>query len=240
MEFIQELYRRNRLFFYLSLGFFALFFVFLIGFAVCQFHLHRICLWLKPFKFSLSFALYTASLGWYMEYLQHARGKRWIGRVSGLIAGLVLLEMGIIFMQSFFVSDPNASRNLFLLGTFVIILNTAAAAYVGWQFFDKIRLTPLSYLWGIRAGFALFVFSGILGGFLVWHYGQAPVDSSQYGMPLTQFSVVKDNMISLHFIGTHSLQLIPFLSYFFSLGRVFALSSIGFYAIASVILMMKA
>lgn len=241
-DFLRELRRRNLVFYYLGVGLFGLFIVFLVNFALCQFHLSRICFWLKPFKFTLSFGMYVFSLGWYMEYLKKDRGIRWIKGMSSLIAALVTIEMAIIFMQSsvalagdlLHISKHTAEvlgRNLFLWGNGIIIANTCVATYIGSQFYRKINLEPVSYLWGIRAGFLIFTLSGLIGIFLIAKYGQTRLDPHQYGIPLLQLSSVRDYLITLHFLGIHCLQAVPFCCYFFQklAGKTFAISCVGMY-----------
>lgn len=239
-EFLRELKKRNFIFFYLSMGLFLQFLLFLIFFGFCHFSLIHICHWLKPAKFSLSFALFAVSLGWYMEYLKGIWSERKIRWISYLITFLILLEMGIILFHDFielqiiyFSSGVNESllTGLYHLGNLTISLTTAITAYIGVQFFRKIDLQPTTYLLAIRASFVVFILSATLGAYLIAIYGQFPVDKATYGIPFTRYDSTRDNLISVHFLGIHYLQLLPVSCYFFKeyIGKKFIASSVVLY-----------
>lgn len=242
IRFLKELHKRNNVFFYLGVGLVILFMIFLSTFTICQHPVYKICSWLKPFKFALTFAIYVASLGWYMEYLKTSLGERWIKCLSWVVSILILSEMGITLMQSLLTSDTGIDQHLYILGNLIIVTNTAVATYIGLQFFRKISIKPISYLWGIRSGFIIFILSGVLGAFILRRYGQTPPNPDQYGIPFTNFSSVRDILVSLHFLGIHSLQLLPLCCYFFQkhVGKIFILSSIGTYAIVCMFFILKA
>lgn len=238
--FFKILKERNPLFFSLGIALIIQFFLFLVFFAICQFTLSEICNWLKPSKFSLSFAVYAFTLGWYMEYLKGLWSPQKIRAISTFITILILMEMTVIFLQSLqnshylFISkefDAIASRSLYIAANAIILVNTVIFLYIGIQFFRKIPLEPISYLWSIRSGFVMFTFSAFIGIFLIERYGQMPIDSTHYGIPFTKFSTTRDNLISLHFLGIHYLQLLPLSVYFLQkyAGKIFVLSCTAFY-----------
>lgn len=242
-DFFKELHRRNSVFFYLGMGLSILFVIFLLTFKACQGSLSEICIWLKPCKFTISFAMYVLTLGWLMEYLKDSLGEKNIRRITWIISILILVEMGVMTIQSWLASNNYypayfskdtitlLGKSLYVLGNAIIIANTAVATYVGIHFFRKNPLKPVSYLWGIRAGFVIFLLGCFLGGFILERYGQVAADTHSYGIPFTHFTSTRDNLISLHFLGVHSLQLLPFCCYFFQkqLGKGFVISSTVFY-----------
>jgi hypothetical protein len=225
---LAEAKRRNALLFYLSMILAFMFLIFLGSFGVCgNPPIAEICYWLKPFKFSISFALYVFAIGWLMEYLKPVIGEKRIWIVSVLIASLIVIEMVVIFLQSIQHSEAythfqlaentteTISNILQLISTTAILTNTAIVSYVGILFFRKIPLQPSSYLFGIRIGFAVFLSSCFLGVFLLLYYGKVPPDHEHFGLPLTQLSSMRNNLISLHFFGIHALQLFPLIGYYF-------------------------
>jgi len=223
-----ELYRRNLVLFYLSVFLFVLSLLFLMTFHACQYSLSIICQWIKPSKFAISFLVYVVTLSWYMEYLNGLLGEKRIRLLSWLLCALVLMEMGVIFTQSI---TNSLSEPLYHLSNAIIVTNTVVAIYIGLQFFRPLPLKPVIYLWGIRAGFAVFILSCFLGAFLVIRYGQVPPDNSQFGLPFTKFSSTRDILISIHFLGIHYLQLLPLCCYLFEkhLKKGFIFSSVGIY-----------
>jgi|694.fasta_scaffold11832_2 hypothetical protein len=251
MYFIDELRRRNSLFFYSGLLLFAMFIAFLISYSFCPYAFFEICHWLKPGKFALSFAVFLLTLGWYMEYLKGYLGEQKIKMLSRLIVFLIFAELVDIFLQSWLVSDSDYrfqiptltirefSRLLYLLGNGLILVTTSITIYIGLQFFRPLSLKPTLYLWGIRAGFIVFIVSSILGGFLVHKYGQVAADPSHFGIPFTQFVPKRNILISLHFLGIHYLQLIPLCCFYFEkyLKKTFVYSAVGIYFLACILVL---
>lgn len=241
-EFIQELHRRNAPFFYTGVVLSVLFLVFFLTIGFCSHSLSDICHWLKPCKFAISFALYVFALGWYLEYLKSSVNKRTIHWITGLITFFVSFEMVLILLQGGLSSasyqslrlSPETtlflSKSLYLSSNATIIADSLVVMYIAFQFCKPIQLQPTVYLWGIRTGFLIFILSGFLGGYLLEKYGQIPANQIGLGLPFTNFSA-RDNLISMHFLGIHYLQIIPLCCYYFHkyVGKKFILSSIGLY-----------
>lgn len=226
MKYLQELHRRNSILFYGGMLFTAIFIVFLIGYQACNYVLFEICHWLKPGKFAISFAIYTVTLGWFMEYLKEVLSKNRIRMLSVAIVFLAVMELSVISFESWLTSGrfyssqipPETvsllSRALFITVNTMIVLTTLITLYIAVQFFKPIALEPYPYLLAIRAGFIVFIASCALGGYLIERYGQVPIDSTDYGMPFASYSSRRDILISLHFLGIHYLQLLPLCCYF--------------------------
>lgn len=226
-SFFQESKRRNPLLFNLSLILTLLFLLFLATFWICgNPPVSEICFWLKPFKFSLSFAVYVFTLSWLMEYIRPKIGDKRLRRISIGIIVLVVMKMGILFFQSVQYSDffssfdlsdqttAHIAKTLSLMGNIVISITSALVLYIAIQFFRKVSLRPSSYLLGIRAGFVMFISSCILGFFLLLNFGPSPPDHQSFGFPFTKFQTARDNLISIHFFGIHALQFLPILGFY--------------------------
>lgn len=243
MKCLEELHRRNEILFYATAIFTAIFITFLIGYQTCGYVLYEICHWLKPGKFAISFAIYTATMGWYMEYLKDTLGEKRIRILSIAIVTLAFTEMLAIVFESWLTSGsiysiqipPETakwlSRALYLAGNTMIITTTIITSYIGLQFFKPISLEPYAYLLGIRAGFVVFAISCTLGGYLIDHYGQMPLDGTHFGIPFMRYGSRRDILSSLHFLGVHYLQLLPLCCYFFHkyMKEVVILSTVGAY-----------
>lgn len=250
---IKEAYRRNPVLFYLGIALTIMFILFVVTFRDCQHSMSEICHWLKPCKFSASFALYAFTLGWFLEYLKDTLGKPKIKVISWLLAVVITIEMIIIFFQGWLKSEYYVhllfpmntsqmySRELYVLANTFIVTDALIVAYITVQFFRKISLQPEAYLWAIRAGFVTLLFSCGLGAFLVDHYGQVPLDLNHFGFPFTSFDSLRDIILSMHFLGIHYLQILPFCCYYFQkyCGKIFVVASVVIYAIVSLIFVLK-
>lgn len=226
INFFTTLRARNPLFYYLGIGYLLVFLIFLIGFALCNFEIALICHWIKPFKFSLSFALYFMTLGWFMEYLKGVWGEKKIKTISQWLALLILFEMIVILLQS---ALSYTNMMLYHLANLFILLNTALLIYIAAQFFRNLSLKPISYLWSIRASFLVFIVSSMIGMYLVQAYGPMLPDNKHFGLPFSQLSSPRQNLISLHFIGLHFLQALPLCCYYLKRGKTFIFMSVFLY-----------
>lgn len=252
-QFPQRLKQRNPVLFYLGSSLFAVFFLFLIGFALCHYSIYEICHWLKPGKFSFSFAAYAFTMGWFLYYLKDTVSKSTITALTWIITSIISLEMLTMLVQSWMSSSsylslgiPHAQsafiyKKLSLLSDSLIIANTFLTIFVAVQFFRPIQLSPKTYLWAIRASFVIFNLSCILGLTMLLHYGPTSFDTDALNLPFTQLTTLRNNLLSLHFAGIHTMQIIPFAAYYFPnyLGKKFLLSITAVYSLASVLLLLQ-
>jgi hypothetical protein len=243
--FPQNLRLRNPILFYLGGCLWALSIFFLIAFAVCHYSIYELCHWLKPGKFTFSFAVYAATLGWFLYYLRGSLSATTLKALSWIITVVITLEMVIMLIQSWMSSTsyfslqvPLAWTQLFLetsslLGSFLILANTGIALFIGTQFFRSITLQPAMYLWAIRASFAIFLLSCFLGLLIMVYYGPTEANSEDLSIPFTQISIPRNNLISMHFLGIHLMQIVPFMTYYFQnyLGKKFLISTLAFYSL---------
>lgn len=228
MGFLQEARRRNALLFFLSAAFTALFLLFLLAYYFCgSIPIADVCYWLKPFKFSISFAIYTLTVGWLMEYLKPLWGKNTITLVSIIFATLIMVEMGVIALNSmqdsFGFEDQEIDANLKFVGNVAIIGSSLVVLLIGVFFFGPISVKPDAYLWGIRMGIIVFLLSCLLGVFLRQYFAPSTPTAFHFGFPFTQFSTPRSNLLSLHFFGIHALQLFPLMGWFLNKKLAYAL-----------------
>lgn len=184
-------------------------------------------IWFKPFKFAVSFVLYSASLAWFISLLE-GRAHRiawWLGTVATFVG---VGEMAIIVGQvvrgkrSHFNFETPFDMALFnAMGTMVAILwlaNLAIALLLLRKKFDNPALG-----WTVRFSF-LIALIGMGVGFLMT--GPKPGQSIDQGtlgahsiggpdggpsMPFTGWSTVYGDYRVGHFIGMHALQFLPLL-----------------------------
>ncbi|MET8759029.1 hypothetical protein [Lentzea sp. NPDC004782] len=187
-------------------------------------------IWFKPFKFAVSFTLYSASLAWFTSLLEGRLHKIawWLGTV---FAGAGVAEMTIIVTQvvrgkrSHFNFETPLDGALFgamgllavvLLGTSLVI-----AILLFRKKFDNpaqswvIRLSLLIALVGMSVGFLMTqprAGQSREGGVIGSHSIGGP-DGGEY-MPLTGWSTVHGDLRIGHFVGMHAVQVLPLLIFF--------------------------
>jgi hypothetical protein len=187
-------------------------------------------IWFKPFKFAVSFTLYSASLAWFTSLLE-GRLRRiawWFGTVFTL-AGVA--EMAIIVTQvtrgkrSHFNFETPLDTALFgAMGVLAMVLFSTSLVIAVLLFRKKFDNPAQS--WTIRLSL-LVALAGMSVGFLMTQprAGQSPAkgvlgshsiggpDGGSY-MPLTGWSTVHGDLRIGHFIGMHAVQVLPLLIFF--------------------------
>jgi hypothetical protein len=174
--------------------------------------------WIKPMKFALSIAIYTATVGWFIQYLRlEERTKRWI---TWGIGGAMLVEIAVITFQGARAvpSHFNFSTvfDVALNGIMVtmILLNTVLVAYLLVRFWRTDPSLAPAYLWGVRLGFLVF-FLASLEGFAMIGQGAHTVGAPDGGpgLPFVNWSTTAGDLRIAHFVGMHSFQTIPLVGY---------------------------
>ncbi len=186
-------------------------------------------IWLKPFKFAVSFAIYSLTLSWMLS-LPH-KGSRWTWWLGTILAvGGGFMEVSIVFLQaargtfSHFngSADPfdDTISAMFGIGVNAIMLtNLAIAAVLGFQ-----RLGDRAISRAIHAGLFLMLVGIGVGVLMVFvTEGQLAIDANgrevplmaghsigvldgSPGMPLTNWSTTGGDLRAPHFVGLHGLQ----------------------------------
>lgn len=184
-------------------------------------------IWFKPFKFAVSFTLYSASLAWFTSLLEGRLHKIawWLGTVFAL-AGVA--EMAIIVGQvvrgrrsHFNFETPLDSALFATMGMLAMVLFSTSLVIAVLLFrkkFDNpaqswvIRLSLLIALVGMSVGFLMTQpregqtpAKGVIGS----HSIGGP-DGGSY-MPLTGWSTVHGDLRIGHFVGMHAVQILPLL-----------------------------
>jgi hypothetical protein len=178
--------------------------------------------WIKPIKFCLSVVAFVWTLGWLLAALP-ARAQRWVSRISWGVALSMMVEQLVIFVQaargttSHFNNASLLDGVLFgLMGVFIMLntLLTVAAVYLVWRYRPH---GPAGYVWGIRLGLLLFLVGSVLGGMMI-HLNQHTVGAPDGGpgLPGLGWSTRAGDLRIAHFLGLHSLQVLPLLGWWLS------------------------
>lgn len=218
MYFFQALYQKNPALFWFGM-------LCMLGAIICailttrtSIQVNNINAYIKPMKFFLSVSIYAFTMAWYCSYLNNFNTTLFNWAVIILLG----FELVYIVLQAakgqrshYNLSTPfySAMYSLMALAATLITLYTA---YIGVLFFtNKFPELPTYYMWAIRLGiiiFVIFSFEGFVMGSRLSHtIGGA--DGSK-GIWLLNWSKTLGDARVAHFMGMHSLQVIPLLSYY--------------------------
>ncbi len=201
--------------------------------------------WIKPIKFATSITIYVWTLAWFLAYLPN-RG-RLVPAISWCVSISMVIEIVLIIIQAArgTTSHYNFSTpfNTAVISTMaqMILLDTLLALVVLILFFDSRVKLPSAYLWGIRAGLAVFILAGAEGMVMIGHHAHTVgLPDGGPGLPILNWSTRAGDLRIAHLLGIHSLQALPLAGYLVS--RIDALASrqllwfgsfaIGYFALA--------
>jgi hypothetical protein len=219
MSWIIELHHRNNVLAWY--GWLTLF-----GGIICLFlsktttlQVNNINAFIKPTKFFLSTWILCFTMSWIGYKLQQPNVMKLYNIVTIVVMSFELI---VITWQAangrlshFNISKPLYATLFSLMGLAITIF-TLHTAYLGYLFFkiDSSNI-PFSYLWGIRLGIILFVIfafeGGIMGGKLQHTIGA--MDDSE-GFAFLNWSKHYGDLRIAHFLGMHSLQILPLLGFY--------------------------
>ncbi|HWL96800.1 MAG TPA: hypothetical protein VNP20_05615 [Nocardioidaceae bacterium] len=176
-------------------------------------------IWLKPFKFAVSFGLYAFVLAWMLSL-----GRR--GRRTGAVLGWVIvvgsvIEMGVIVGQvvrgrasHFNESTPLDAALFSLMGATILLLWLATAA-LAVVLVRRPGLEPAT-AWAIRLGLVVGLVGMALGMLMILQPGGGAhavgVPDGGPGLALTGWSTTGGDLRVGHAVGLHALQLLPLLA----------------------------
>ena len=211
---VAELYRRDRV---LALGG-SLIAAGLLAAAIAFAFDTRLILginpWIKPIKFLSSIAIFLWTMAWFMAEAD-ARHRRRLAIIRWTMVLAMVGEIVAISMQAargttshFNIQTPFDARVFDAMGL-MIVANTMAAAW----FLTTLRPVTsdrAGYLWGIRAGLAVFALGSLEGFMMVAHMGHAvPGPDGGAGLPFVNWSTTGGDLRIAHFLGLHALQVLP-------------------------------
>jgi hypothetical protein len=183
-------------------------------------------IWLKPFKFAVSFVLYGLTLAWMLSLLPGR--SRLAGRAALVIVAMALVEMTIIVGQVIRGTTSHYNETTPLngilwqtMGAAIMVLFVAhfviAYAVLRSRLADRVAATAVRLglglaLLGMLAAVPMVVPSaapgpeGIAGAHSVGTADGGP------GLPVVGWSTVGGDLRIGHFVGLHGLQALPLLA----------------------------
>ena len=214
MNFFIELKRRNALLFWFGLFNLAIAIVCLILMPFEETQILGVNRWLKPFKFYSSVGIMILTMGWLLYYLNNPKK---IKIFSWLMVVTMFFENGLIIAQairnttSHFNTTSALNGIVFSLMGILIAIFTITVIFVCVSFFRQKQFSiPAAYVWGIRLGLLFFIIFSLEGGLMVGllkHTVGGPDGGA--GLPIVNWSTQYGDLRIAHFIGIHSLQVLP-------------------------------
>jgi hypothetical protein len=219
MSFLSELRKRNGLLYWFGWYNFILGIVCIILTQSDDLQLLGVSRWIKPMKFFFSVGLMVWTMGWLLFYLDHKR-RVWI--ISWFVLITMFIENFLIMMQSirgvpshFNVHDPTNAMVFSTMGIAIVVF-TFTIIYAEVLFFRQKQFSiPAAYLWGIRLGILFFIIFSIEAGLMLSRLSHTVggADGGP-GLPLVNWSSEFGDLRIAHFLGMHSLQLLPLVGYY--------------------------
>ncbi|TJZ43618.1 hypothetical protein FCH28_32830 [Streptomyces piniterrae] len=188
-------------------------------------------IWLKPLKFSVSFAAYGLTLAWMLSRrAAPSRVGQWAAHTA-VVAGAI--EMAIITGQtvrgrrSHFNIETPLDQGLFVAMGLTIVALWASTFVIALLLF-RARLGDRATTWAIRLGLLIALAGLLLGGLMVLPtpaqqaagdlattVGAHSVGVPDGGpaMPLTGWNTTGGDLRIPHFFGMHALQALPLFLY---------------------------
>jgi hypothetical protein len=219
MNFFSELERRNALLYWFGLFNLAMAVVCLVLMPFEEFKILGVNRWLKPFKFYASVGIVILTLGWLMYYLNN---QKKVKTYSWIIFITLLFENGIIFAQAVRKTTSHFNYTTALDGILFSIMGTLIAIFtiivilVCVSFFrQKVFSILMPYVWGIRLGLLFFIIFSLEGGLMVGLLGHTVgAPDGGPGLPIVNWSKQHGDLRIAHFLGLHSLQILPLFGYY--------------------------
>ncbi len=233
MSFFIELRRRNALLFWFGLFNLAVAIVCLILIPFEETQILGVNRWLKPFKFYASVGIMVLTMGWLLYYLNNAKKIR---IYSWFIVITMFFENGLIITQairkttSHFNATSALNGIMFNIMGMLIAIFTIVVIFICISFFRQKQFSiSTSYVWGIRLGLLFFIIFSLEGGLMVGllkHTIGGPDGGP--GLPLVNWSSRYGDLRIAHFIGIHSLQVLPLFGNYFSKTQTLIFSFVYF------------
>lgn len=218
----------------LTVAMIALALVCLVGLALDPRLLGGQPIWAKPFKFSVSIALYGATLTWMISLISAPGARRWAARLGAVVAVTAGIEMVAIVGQvargrasHFDVATPFDTAIWAVMGTSITVLWLATAGIA--VVLLRERGLPTATAWAVRLGLGVALL-GMAAAFLMTQPTGAQIAQARTsgmttsgahavgvpdggpGLPLLGWSTTGGDLRIGHFVGLHALQGLPLLA----------------------------
>jgi hypothetical protein len=245
MNFFTELKRRNPLLFWFGLFNLAVAVLCLVLIPFEETQILGVNRWLKPFKFYSTVGIMILTMGWLMHYMDI---QKKVKRYSRIMAVTMFFENGLIMMQAIRNTTSHFNNTSVFNGAdfnimgILIAIFTVIVILVCISFFRQKQFSiPMAYVWGIRLGLLFFIIFSLEGGVMVGllKHTIGAADGSA-GLPLLNWSIEHGDLRVAHFLGLHSLQVLPLFGNYISRSKDQTLLFSALYFVFCVALFLQA
>lgn len=175
--------------------------------------------WIKPMKFLSSIAIFL----WTMAWLMHEADPRYRRRLSIIRWTFIIAMVGeivLISLQSwrgttshFNVRTPLDAAIFSAMGNMIVANTVAAAAML--TTLRPVEQVRAGYQRGVRLGLLIFVAGSLQGFLMVANMAHTvPGPDGGPGLPFVNWSTNMGDLRMAHFLGLHSLQVLPLAGFF--------------------------
>jgi hypothetical protein len=193
--------------------------------------LFGVSVWLKPWKFAVSIAIYSLTIAWLLTLVH--RGARVANAAGTAIVIMLGAEIVLIVLQaargvpSHFNNESAFDSAVFSIMGVGIVLAWAATLVLALVLLREERLRPIPAT-GVHWGLGVSLFGAILALLMVDPMNEpvqrvadltagTPLDGAHTigaaeggpGMPVTNWSLDAGDLRAPHFVGLHALQFLP-------------------------------
>jgi hypothetical protein len=175
-------------------------------------------IWLKPFKFAVSFVLYATTLAWMLSLLQ--RRSRVAERAATVVLATAFIEMVVIVTQvvrgqtSHYNQTTPLNAALWQVMSFSILVLFIAHLVIGIVVLRQ-RIADRVSAHAVRWGLGLFLLGTLAAVPMVRPEQSAHtvgVPDGGPGLPVVGWSTTGGDLRIGHFVGMHALQALPLLA----------------------------
>ena len=183
--------------------------------------------WIKPMKFLTSITIFLWTVAWFMPETRGSGASGLSRSVRWIIGPAMIIEIACIILQSArgvtsHYNDETVFDDLiFSVMGMTILVNTIAMTIFLWSIRRDTPPQRAGYIWGIRAGVAIFLLASLEGVVLVTngaHTVGAPDGGP--GLPFVNWSTTAGDLRIAHFFGMHAMQALPLLGFLLDKGRM--------------------
>jgi hypothetical protein len=175
--------------------------------------------WIKPIKFSISFATFVWTVSLFLRSLRIPQWQVILARFT--VAGSVMVEMICLGAQAWRMSQPHAPgladtmMNQATAG--MVMINTALVIWILALFCHETKWSKLedgAMAAAIRISIVIFLIGNAVGGYMLARGTHSiGVHDGGPGLPLVNWSTVAGDLRIAHFIGIHAIQIVPVFAY---------------------------
>lgn len=190
--------------------------------------------WLKPLKFAVSTAIYSATLAWVLRYLPD--WPRLARRAAAVTAWVFVVEVALIALQAARGTTSHFNTSSVVDGAIFSVMGAAIAAQTVAAIAVTVALWRQTFAdramgWALRLGMTLAVAGASVGGMMTQptaaqlaqaretqqmpragaHTVGAPDGGP--GLPGTGWSLAHGDLRVPHFVGLHAMQALPLVAW---------------------------